>query len=279
MVRVLASLVAVTVAVVGVAPAPQRAAALVSGYVPPVRPPAAVVTDHFRPPPTPYAAGNRGLDYAVVPGTVVVASASGVVVFAGPVAGSLHVTIAHPDGLRTSYSFLARVLVTRGEPVRQGQAVGVAGAIFHFGVRDAAGTYLDPERLFAGRIGAHLVPGPDDGANPLPDGSNGERAALAEVVRGWIFRAGGPTAARAFEELSLLPSVSAATLTGELAELARSQQRCTPDDARVPVPTRRRIAVLVGGLGSTGTTAAVERVDTDALGYRPDDVLRFSYAG
>ena len=97
-----------------------------------------MVTDRFRPPPTPYAAGNRGLDYATVPGSPIVASAAGVVVFAGPVAGTLHVTIQHPDGLRTSYSFLARIAVAVGQPVDQGQVVGVAGTVFHFGVRDSS---------------------------------------------------------------------------------------------------------------------------------------------
>ena len=32
----------------------------------------------------------------------------------------------------------------------QGQPVGVTGPTFHFGVRAADGTYLDPEALFAG---------------------------------------------------------------------------------------------------------------------------------
>jgi hypothetical protein len=58
------------------------------------------------------------------------------------------------------------------------------------------------------------------------------------------------------------------------------QRRCTPP-ARAPpaAPGRGRIAVLVGGLGSTSTEAAVRDVDTGALGYRPDRVAVFSYAG
>jgi hypothetical protein len=280
--RLLAPVVAATLIIAGLAPAPRASA--VTGdpttvrYVPPVRPPAGVITDHFRAPPTPYSAGNRGLDYATVPGTVVVAAAAGVVAFAGAVGGTLHVTIAHPDGLRTSYSFLARVLVRSGEQVRQSQPVGVAGAVFHFGVRDPRGDYLDPERLFAGHRGAHLVPGPDEDAAPLVDDRD-ERRSLLGVVHDLVRRGGGATLAVADEELSLLPPVSAARLAAELGDLAGSQRGCTPAAVQVPRLRLRRIAVLVGGLGSTSATAAVDRVDTDHLGYRRGDVLRFSYAG
>jgi murein DD-endopeptidase MepM/ murein hydrolase activator NlpD len=134
-------------------------------YIPPVPADAATITDHFRPPPGPYAAGNRGLDYATAPGTIVVASAAGRVVFAGRVAGGQYVTVAHPDGRRTTYSFLAEILVAVGAVVDQGQAIGVTGTVFHFGVRDRDGSYLDPEALFDGRLGAHLVPGPDEEAD------------------------------------------------------------------------------------------------------------------
>jgi murein DD-endopeptidase MepM/ murein hydrolase activator NlpD len=135
-------------------------------YIPPVSSRDGVVVDHFRAPPTPYAAGNRGLDYATVPGSPVVASADGVVVFAGRVAGALYVTVLHPDGLRTTSSYLASVVVVAGQHVHQGQTIGVTGRTFHFGVRDAAGDYLDPESLFAGHLGAHLLP--DAGAPGAP---------------------------------------------------------------------------------------------------------------
>ena len=52
-------------------------------YRPPVTAP---ILDPFRPPTTPYGPGNRGIEYATVPGTSVGAAADGVVVFAGPVA-------------------------------------------------------------------------------------------------------------------------------------------------------------------------------------------------
>jgi pimeloyl-ACP methyl ester carboxylesterase len=46
----------------------------------------------------------------------------------------------------------------------------------------------------------------------------------------------------------------------------------------VPVLTERHAVLLVGGLGSSSENAAVADVDTKALGYRADDVVRFSYS-
>ena len=89
--------------------------------------------------------GNRGVDYDPPSGTAVTAAADGEVVFAGSVGGTLHVTLRHADGLRTSYSFLAEVSVTTGGRVRQGDVVGVAGGPIHFGVRDRrVGTSTPP---------------------------------------------------------------------------------------------------------------------------------------
>ena len=99
-------------------------------YQPPVDAP---VTDPFRPPSTPYGPGNRGIEYATVPGTRVHAAADGVVVFAGPVAGGLHVTVLHRDGVRTTYSFLAAIRVSRGEDLRVGDVVGIAASMLHVG--------------------------------------------------------------------------------------------------------------------------------------------------
>jgi pimeloyl-ACP methyl ester carboxylesterase len=54
---------------------------------------------------------------------------------------------------------------------------------------------------------------------------------------------------------------------------------CTDDEDPVAPPPQRRLALLVGGLGSTDTDADVDHVDTASLGYAPTDVVRFSYAG
>jgi murein DD-endopeptidase MepM/ murein hydrolase activator NlpD len=126
----------------------------------PYRPPVdAPIVDHFRPPPAPWAAGNRGLEYRTRPGSPVRAAADGEVVFSGAVGGALHVVVLHADGIRTSYSFLRTVLVHRGDRVRQGELVGTAGAALHFGAR-VGDTYIDPAALLSGtaRPRVRLVP-------------------------------------------------------------------------------------------------------------------------
>jgi murein DD-endopeptidase MepM/ murein hydrolase activator NlpD len=49
----------------------------------------------FDPPSTPFGAGHRGIDIAAPMGTPVLASAPGLVTFAGEVAGHLFVTVDH----------------------------------------------------------------------------------------------------------------------------------------------------------------------------------------
>jgi hypothetical protein len=131
------------------------AAATDVDYIPPVDAP---VVDAFRPPETPYGPGNRGLKYATRAGDPVRASADGSVTFAGQVGGTLHVTIRHADGIRTSYSFLDRVAVVLGQQLRQGDLVGTAGEVLHFGAR-RGDAYIDPASLLGGRPGAvELIP-------------------------------------------------------------------------------------------------------------------------
>src|SRR5215217_692811 len=67
-----------------------------------LRPVDGAVVRPFEAPSSEYAAGHRGVDFAVAPGTPVRAANDGVVSFAGSVAGTLHVTIVHAGGLRTS---------------------------------------------------------------------------------------------------------------------------------------------------------------------------------
>lgn len=123
------------------------------------RPPVdAPVTDPFRPPENPYGAGNRGIEYDTAPGDVVRAAAAGTVEFAGPVAGSLHVTVDHGGGLVSSYSYLRRISVRVNTVVARGTVIGVAGERLHFGVRSFGG-YTDPD-AFIGvrRVRVRLVP-------------------------------------------------------------------------------------------------------------------------
>lgn len=113
-------------------------------YRPPVDVP---ITDSFRPPASPYGAGNRGLDYDTSPGQEVRASADGEVTYSGKIGPAWHVVILHTNGIRTSYSFLVSAALRRGDQVSQGEVVGTAGEQFHFGAR-AGDTYLDPATLF-----------------------------------------------------------------------------------------------------------------------------------
>jgi Peptidase family M23 len=121
-----------------------------------LRPVGGAVIRPFSEPPARYAAGHRGVDFAAPAGTSVRAAHDGTVTFAGDVAGSLHVVVAHDGGIRTSYSYLLRVDVRVGQRVRGGQVVGIAGghgdghtsAVLHLGAR-IGDRYIDPMLLFA----------------------------------------------------------------------------------------------------------------------------------
>jgi len=155
--RVGPALVAAAVALaVLVGPLARPAAPEPGAYVPPVDRP---LVDRFRPPPSAYGAGNRGVDYDTVEGDEVRAAAPGEVTFAGRVGLGLHVVVLHPDGIRTSYSFLAEAVVRRGERVERGDVVGHAGATLHWGAR-VGDRYVDPLGLLgsAGPPEVHLVP-------------------------------------------------------------------------------------------------------------------------
>lgn len=122
----------------------------------------------FEPSAGPYGAGHRGIDIAASSSTPVRASAAGVVAFSGRIAGDLHVSIDHPDGVRTSYAFLGSADVRPGDAVDRGDVVGTVGtghpgggvAHVHFGAR-WGGQYIDPMLLLtrADLVGLiHLAP-------------------------------------------------------------------------------------------------------------------------
>ena len=264
-------------------------------YRPPVD---AELTDTFRPPTTPYGRGNRGVDSATTDGQPVHAAADGEVVFAGRIGSASHVTVLHADGIRTSYSFLATTTVRRGDRLRQGDQVGTAGpGGLHVGAR-AGEAYVDPLLLFGPRRdpdgrGAWLVDDPDP-TKPLTEAE--ERHLVVEALRALANRATKTVrdaiadteqdARRKLELLRILADDAAdlalpmpVHLAVAVARWHQEQHLCTP--AETPVPTahadERRIAILVGGLGSATGDAAVLHTDTTALGYDTDDVHQFTY--
>ncbi|MGH2663301.1 MAG: murein hydrolase activator EnvC family protein [Actinomycetota bacterium] len=122
----------------------------------------------FDPPASAYGPGHRGIDIAAPVGTAVRAAADGVVAFAGAVAGGLFVSVDHPDGVRTTYSWLSHIAVDRGQHVLRGAVLGASGrghqgiepAHLHFGARVGT-TYIDPMLLLerGSLVGlVHLAP-------------------------------------------------------------------------------------------------------------------------
>ncbi|MGH2774269.1 MAG: peptidoglycan DD-metalloendopeptidase family protein [Actinomycetota bacterium] len=111
-----------------------------------------------------FGPGNRGLDYAVVAGAPVRAAGSGTVTFAGPVAGTVAVTLDHEGGLETTYTGMRELYVVRGETIDQGHWLGETDDRFHFGVK-LDDIYVDPKG-YLGPIDTgdaiHLIPVTDD---------------------------------------------------------------------------------------------------------------------
>lgn len=266
-------------------------------YRPPVDAP---LTDTFRPPATRYGAGNRGVDYATAEDQPVHAAADGEVVFAGRIGAASHVTVLHADGIRTSYSFLATTRVRRGDDVIQGQPLGTAGpAGLHFGAR-AGDAYVDPLTLLGqaddgapNERRAWLVDDPDP-STPLTEQQERNLvvealASLANRATGavdWLADQSAESIRRKVELLQILADDAvdlglpmSVHLAVAAARWQAEQSLCTP--ATTPVPTthadQRRIAILVGGLGSATGDAAILDVDTSTLGYDDADVHQFTY--
>lgn len=117
-----------------------------------------------------YGPGNRGISFETPAGSVVSAIGDGVVTFAGPVAGTVWVTVMHtgvetatagyPAGLRSTVGPMASIDVAAGEQVIAGQRLGTSAGRVGLTIRDGD-TYLDPEPFIARvRMTARLVPVP-----------------------------------------------------------------------------------------------------------------------
>ena len=204
----------------------------------------------FDPPGTAFGAGHRGVDLALAPGAAVRAAGSGRVTFAGSVAGTGWVSVAHVDGHLTTYGPLADLVVRAGDRVERGEQLAVLAAGghgyggrdtgLHWGARDPTGAYIDPLGLLRADlrrpslVGAGRWAGTAHAVTPY-DPWDGARV-------GGLFTAASPPAGG-------------------------------PGFAVPPNPNH---LILLGGLGSSSDT---EVLDPAHLGYPPDSVTAFSYAG
>jgi murein DD-endopeptidase MepM/ murein hydrolase activator NlpD len=149
-----------------------RILALAVVWSPPVAGP---VVERFDPPAKAWSSGHRGIDFAVATGSPVRAVAAGTVTYAGVVAGSQVVTISHPGGLRSSYSFLSRLSVKTGDRVTDGLVLGLSGGtgpghgpgVVHLSARRGP-RYLDPLPWLDKVAAVHLVPVGGPAPPPCP---------------------------------------------------------------------------------------------------------------
>lgn len=119
------------------------------GWVLPLADPAGVARG-FEPPPTPYAAGHRGVDLLTAAGAPVRAAATGVVTYAGVLAGRGVVTVTHGD-VRSTYEPVDATVAV-GQHVAVGDLIGhVSAGPGHCGLRTClhwgllrGAVYLDP---------------------------------------------------------------------------------------------------------------------------------------
>jgi murein DD-endopeptidase MepM/ murein hydrolase activator NlpD len=128
----------------------------------PVSQPRMIVRPYIAPP-TPYAAGHRGIDIGTSSDQLEVFSPDdGVVHFAGVVVDRPVLSIRHPGGLLSSFEPVTTGLVA-GATVHRGQAVGMLQAghclrpCLHFGVR-LHGEYLSPLNFLGGIPHSVLLP-------------------------------------------------------------------------------------------------------------------------
>lgn len=144
------------------------AAAEPAYYAAPLPEPLQVVR-HFAPPATKYGPGHLGVDLRARAREVVRSAGSGVVRFAGRVAGRGVVVVAHPDGITTEYEPV-RPLVRAGTRLRIGTAVGIVqgrhagcpGVCLHWGAR-RGNRYIDPFGLLRPLGPVVLLPWQRDG--------------------------------------------------------------------------------------------------------------------
>ena len=125
-----------------------------------------VVIDPFRAPACTWCAGNRGIEFRVGADAVVRAAASGVVSFAGTVAGTRYLVVQSPDGSRVTYGRLRSGRVRAGDRVLAGTPIAGASGEFFLGLR-VGDDYVDPAP-YIGRLVGRLRLAPIDGSPARP---------------------------------------------------------------------------------------------------------------
>nr|WP_246284204.1 M23 family metallopeptidase [Nocardioides perillae] len=173
--------------------------------------PRPAVVGAFAPPPSPWAAGHRGVDLSGRVGQPVRAALAGTVRFAGTLAGRGVLVVGH-GATRTTYEPVAALVVV-GARVARGEVVGVLegggshcapAACLHWGWRRGE-RYLDPLLLVGGGPVRLL---------PLDGGGGGPAAAVGPTAAAGAWAGGdttGPAARsvtalwRPLAELGLLP--------------------------------------------------------------------------
>jgi hypothetical protein len=200
-------------------------------------------------------------------------------VFAGDVAGVLWVTLRHPDGVRTTYGPLATIAVVTGQPVTTGDVLGTTAGRLLLTAR-VGDNYVDPALLLSGADeDVHLVAEPTS-LPSFPPASFGLGDVLSpDAVLSALSWGRDQVTEKVVAVYGVTPVLFALGTMDALVMWQARRDHCTSNDAPVAAPTNRRLAVLVGGLGSTSDNAAIDDVDTASLGYDPGDVVRFSYRG
>jgi murein DD-endopeptidase MepM/ murein hydrolase activator NlpD len=126
------------------------------------------VSDPFRAPMCRWCPGNRGIEYDTASGAHVTAVASGVVTFAGSIAGTSYVVVRHADGLRVTYGNVSSSSLHAGGLVVRGMRVGSTTGRLHFGVRRGE-RYIDPTPMIGLLVSTpRLIPVNGDRATPAP---------------------------------------------------------------------------------------------------------------
>ena len=124
------------------------------------------VVDPFRAPACTWCPGNRGIEYAVGPGSVVRAVAAGVVAFSGEIAGVRYVVVELASGWKITYGRIGSTELMAGDAVVAGSIVARTSDRFFLGLR-IDDEYADPAPYLGTETGRRRLI-PLDGRPPRP---------------------------------------------------------------------------------------------------------------